>query len=79
MRMGSRRDPPVEGIDLYRPVRFIGKVLRLHYAREQELQPYLGMVAAKGELFQGFSDRWLSMSIEPCKTRTISIPSGTWR
>ena len=51
MRMGSRRDEPVQDIDLYRPARFSGKVLRLHYAREGKLQPYLGMVAAEGELY----------------------------
>jgi inner membrane protein len=51
LRMGSRRDPPVEGIDLYRPARHSGTVLRLQYARERELAPYLGMVAAEGELY----------------------------
>lgn len=51
MRMGSRRNPPVEAIDLYRPARFSGKLLRLHYARARELRPYLGMVAAEGELY----------------------------
>jgi hypothetical protein len=30
---------------------FDGRVLYLHYAREQELDPYLYMVAAQGELY----------------------------
>jgi inner membrane protein len=51
LRVGSRRDPPVDGIDLYRPARFSGKVLRLQYARARELEPYLGMMAAEGELY----------------------------
>ncbi len=51
LRMGARLDPPVEDIDLYRPARFSGKVLRLQFARERELEPYLGMVAAEGELY----------------------------
>jgi inner membrane protein len=51
MRMGATREPPVDGIDLYRPARFSGKVLRLQFARARELAPYLGMVAAEGELY----------------------------
>ncbi|MEA3274531.1 MAG: metal-dependent hydrolase [Pseudomonadota bacterium] len=54
--MGRRLAEPVEGLDLYRPARFTGKVLRLRYAREAELAPYLGMVAAEGEVFVQF---WL--------------------
>jgi len=46
----------VEDIDLYRPVSLSGKVLKLHYAREQELGPYPGMVAAEGEVYVQF---WL--------------------
>jgi hypothetical protein len=33
---------------LYHPASFDGKVLQLHYAREQKLAPYLDMVAAQG-------------------------------
>jgi inner membrane protein len=33
---------------------FSGKVLKLHYARAADLAPYLGMVAAEGELFVQF-------------------------
>jgi inner membrane protein len=46
----------VSDINLYRPADFDGKVLHLHYAREQELDPYLYMVAAQGELYVQF---WL--------------------
>jgi inner membrane protein len=41
----------VEDLDLYRPVDFDGKVLRLHYARAEGLKLYLGMVAAQGEVY----------------------------
>jgi inner membrane protein len=43
-------------INLYRPADFDGKVLHLHYAREQELERYLYMVAAQGEIYVQF---WL--------------------
>jgi inner membrane protein len=46
----------LEDLDLYRPADFDGKVLRLHYAREEELGPYLSLVAAKGEVYGQF---WL--------------------
>jgi inner membrane protein len=46
----------VGDINLYRPADFDGKVLHLHYAREQELDPYLYMVAAQGEMYVQF---WL--------------------
>jgi inner membrane protein len=51
LRMGAQRAEPVQGLDLYRPARFSGKVLRLHYARERELRPYLGMPVAEGEVY----------------------------
>lgn len=38
----------VEDLDLYRPVDCDGKALRFHYARMEELGPYLGLVAAQG-------------------------------
>jgi inner membrane protein len=56
LRMDSRLDPPVQGLDRYRPANFAGKVLRLHYARAQDLEAYLGMVASDGEMFVQF---WL--------------------
>ena len=46
----------VGDINPYRPADFDGKVLHLHYAREQELEPYLHMVAAQGEVYVQF---WL--------------------
>lgn len=52
----SRKAPPLEDIDLYRPVSMNGKVLKLHYARAKELDPYLEMGATEGELYVQF---WL--------------------
>jgi inner membrane protein len=47
----------VNDINLYRPADFDGKVLHLHYAQAQEeLEPYLNMVAAQGEVYVQF---WL--------------------
>lgn len=46
----------VGDITLYQPADFDGKVLHLHYAREQELERYLYMVAAQGEVYVQF---WL--------------------
>ncbi|MGH8569738.1 MAG: metal-dependent hydrolase, partial [Gammaproteobacteria bacterium] len=46
MMVGSKLDR-VEDLDLYRPADFDGKVLRLHYARAEELGPYLSLVAAQ--------------------------------
>ena len=41
----------VQNIELYSPVRFSGKILKLHYAREEELQRYLNLAASEGEVF----------------------------
>jgi inner membrane protein len=46
----------VDDINLYRPADFDGKVLHLHYARAEELKPYLSMIAAQGEVYVQF---WL--------------------
>jgi inner membrane protein len=46
MMVGSKLER-VQDLDLYRPADFDGKVLRLHYARAEELGPYLGLVAAQ--------------------------------
>jgi len=46
----------VSDINLYRPADFDGKALHLHYARERELEPYLHMIAAQGEVYVQF---WL--------------------
>jgi inner membrane protein len=52
----------VSDISLYRPADFDGKVLHLHYARAEELAPYLGMVAAQGEVYVQF---WLRLGEAP--------------
>ena len=62
LRMGSRRDNPVEELQSYRPARFVGEVLKLHYARAEDLERYLGMVAAEGEVFVQF---WLRPADPP--------------
>jgi len=62
LRMGSRFDAPVQDLQLYRPARFSGQVLRLHYARAEDLDRYLGMLVAEGELFVQF---WLKESDDP--------------
>jgi inner membrane protein len=46
----------VSDINLYWPADFDGKVLHLHYARAEEIDPYLHMVAAQGEVYVQF---WL--------------------
>jgi inner membrane protein len=46
----------VNDINLYRPADFDGKVLHLHYAREQEIASYLYMISAQGE---GYVQFWL--------------------
>ena len=46
----------VGDIALYRPADFDGKVLHLHYAREREIERYLHMIAAQGEVYVQF---WL--------------------
>jgi inner membrane protein len=62
LRMGSRLNPPVQDLDQYRPARFAGQILKLHYARSSDLGPFLGMVAAEGELFLQF---WLKPGDPP--------------
>lgn len=47
---------PVIDLDLYSPATYRGNVLKLHYAREQELGPYMDLVAVQGEVFVQF---WL--------------------
>jgi len=49
-------------LDRYHPATFSGKVLRLHYAREAELVPYLHMPAAQGEVYVQF---WLKPGDPP--------------
>ena len=56
LRVAHRREP-VEDLDLYHPASFTAKRLRLHYARAQELGPYLDLVAAEGEVYVQFWQR----------------------
>ncbi|ADE16977.1 membrane-bound metal-dependent hydrolase (plasmid) [Nitrosococcus halophilus Nc 4] len=65
MQVGSRL-APVADIQLYHPVAFNGKVLRLHYARGQELGPYLNRVAIQGEVYVQF---WLKPGDPPVELR----------
>jgi inner membrane protein len=60
----------VGDINLYRPADFDGKVLHLHYAREQELEPYLHMVAAQEEVYVQF---WLRPGEAPVE---LSVGEG---
>lgn len=56
----------VSDINLYRPADFDGKVLYLHYAQADELDLYLYMVAAQGELYVQF---WLRPGEGPVELR----------
>jgi inner membrane protein len=47
---------PVADLELYRPASYQGHVLRLHYARAAEVEPWLDLVAAQGEVYVQF---WL--------------------
>ena len=44
----------VQVLDLYRQADFDGKVFRGHYARAEDLDSYLGIVAAQGECMCSF-------------------------
>ena len=46
----------VGDIDLYSPASYRGNVLRLHYARAEELEPWLDLTASQGEIYVQF---WL--------------------
>ena len=41
----------LQELDSYHPAQFSGRVLKLHYAREKQIQKYLNMVAAQGEIY----------------------------
>ena len=62
MRMGSRLDAQVQNLQFYRPARFAGQILGLHYARAEDLGRSPGMLAADGELFVQF---WLKPDDKP--------------
>jgi len=48
------RGPALTGrldrVDTYNPASYRGGILRLHYARAQELGPWLDLVAVRGEV-----------------------------
>ena len=52
----GQRVESLENIDLYQPVRYSGNTMTLHYARAQELGPWLDLVAVRGEIMVQF---WL--------------------
>ena len=60
VEMPEGRGPALTGrldtVDTYNPARYRGGVLRLHYARAQELKPWLDLVAVRGEVVVQF---WL--------------------
>jgi inner membrane protein len=56
LEIAGKKLAPVDNLNLYRPATYRGNVLRLHYAREEELGPWLDLVAAQGEVYVQF---WL--------------------
>ncbi|MDQ3959976.1 MAG: hypothetical protein M3255_06765 [Pseudomonadota bacterium] len=56
----------VSDINLYWPADFDGKVLHLHYARAEEIDPYLHMVAAQAEVYVQF---WLRPGDAPVEMK----------
>ena len=46
----------LDSVDRYDPATYRGGILQLHYARAQELQPWLDRVAVRGEIVVQF---WL--------------------
>jgi inner membrane protein len=46
----------LDSVESYNPASYRGGILRLHYARAQELGPWLDLVAARGEVIVQF---WL--------------------
>jgi inner membrane protein len=46
----------LDSVDTYNPASYRGGILRLHYARARELQPWLDLVAVRGEIVVQF---WL--------------------
>jgi inner membrane protein len=66
MRIGGKAKEPVADIELYHPATLSGDVLRLHYARASEVQSYLDLVAAQGEVYVQF---WLKPGEPPAELR----------
>ena len=60
VEMSDGRGPALTGrldsVDTYNPASYRGGVLRLHYARAAELEPWLDLVAVRGEVVAQF---WL--------------------
>ncbi len=77
MRVGDKV-VPVSDLERYDPASYRGEVLRLRYARAQELAPYLDLVAAEGEVFVQF---WLrpgevAVELNAPQTETVDrVPS----
>ena len=55
---GSALAGRLDSVDRYDPASYRGGVLSLHYARAQELQPWLDRVAVRGEVVVQF---WLKL------------------
>jgi inner membrane protein len=66
MRIGGKAKEPVADIDLYHPATLSGDMLKLHYARVPEVQSYLDLVAAQGEVYVQF---WLRPGDPPAELR----------
>ncbi|MBT6012364.1 MAG: hypothetical protein HOG80_13395 [Candidatus Marinimicrobia bacterium] len=49
-------------LQLYHPVIYTGDIVRLHYAKAENLERYLDMVAAQGEVFVQY---WLAPGEAP--------------
>ena len=60
VEMPDGRGPALAGrldrVDTYHPASYRGGILRLHYARARELEPWLDLVAVRGEVVVQF---WL--------------------
>jgi inner membrane protein len=63
LRVGSKVQD-LESLELYHPASYSGSVLRLHYARAQDIQRYLGLVAAEGEIYVQY---WLKEGDPPVR------------
>jgi len=66
--------PSMNDIELYHPVMFSGSTVRLHYARAEDLDDYLNMVAIRGEVVVQF---WLRPGDEGVELRFSGGESGS--
>ncbi len=53
---GSALTGRLDSVDTYNPASYRGGILFLHYARAQEIEPWLDLVAVRGEIVVQF---WL--------------------